>query len=234
MTDANRKFHLFERFSIGLFLLTAVVLAAVMSLTSGYNRHPDESNHFEAAKYYENHFLPPEIGDPSVLDSYSVWGVSYLNYHWIEYFLAGKFVSILTFFGSNELFAARFFNVFLFFSLSIFFLYRSRANSEILVIPSFMLITPQVWYVFSYINNDAFALFVSMLTAYLTAHRDSILHRFLAAGGPKQNLAGGIVFGALIGMLLIGKTNYFAFIIFAAGWLLYSFPIVRIAALRPA
>ncbi|MBI1997204.1 MAG: hypothetical protein HYS66_12140, partial [Deltaproteobacteria bacterium] len=126
--------------------------SAIMALTSGYNRHPDEYMHFEAAKYYIHHFFPPEIGDPSVANSYSYWGVSYLNYFWIEYFLAGKFAFLLSPFVSNELIAVRFFNVFLFFSLAVFFLYRSKADNDELIVPCFLLITPQVWYIFSYTN----------------------------------------------------------------------------------
>src|SRR5215510_12569381 len=97
--------------AIRICLLLAPVLASVMSLTSDYNRHPDEIHHVEATRYYVNHYLPPEIGDPSVRDSYSVWGVSYLNYHWIEYFLAGKFTLIFTTIIGDDLIAARLFNV---------------------------------------------------------------------------------------------------------------------------
>src|SRR5829696_4903192 len=81
---------------IRVCLILAPVVASVMSLTSDYNRHPDEIHHFEAVRYYTNHFLPPEIGDSEVQASYSVWGVSYLNHHWIEYLLAGKFTRIMT------------------------------------------------------------------------------------------------------------------------------------------
>src|SRR5215207_451741 len=91
-------------------LIAAPVIASVMSLTSDYNRHPDEIHHFEAVRYYTNHFLPPEIGDPEVRASYSVWGVSYLNHHWIEYLLAGKFMWIVTP-TVGYLTAARLFNV---------------------------------------------------------------------------------------------------------------------------
>src|SRR5687767_3807883 len=85
------------------FLLAAPILSATMAVISPYNAHPDELQHFEAAKYYKDHILPPEIGDPSVAASYSVWGISYLNYQWVEYFLAGKFMFVSSPFVLNDL-----------------------------------------------------------------------------------------------------------------------------------
>ncbi|MBA3769079.1 MAG: hypothetical protein H0X08_01000 [Blastocatellia bacterium] len=214
-------------------LLAAPVLAAAMALTADYNRHPDEIHHFEATRYYANHFLPPEIGDPNVRNSYSVYGVSYLNYHWIEYLLAGKFVFLLSPFVSDELLAARFFNVFLFAGLTVFFLYQSKTDDDALLVPAFLLVTPQVWYVFGYVNNDAFALFVAIITASEIARPRSLLNRFLQADKFSANLAGGLVFGLLIGLLLICKTNYYAFLVFVALWLSYESPAIKISQFKP-
>lgn len=200
-------------------LLLALALCATMTFTGDYNRHPDEVHHFLAAKYYTNHFTPPEIGDSSVRDSYSVYGVSYLNYHWAEYFLAGKFARLVSPIVADELVAVRLFNVFLFSLLIILFLYRSQNGNQEFVIPCFLLVTPQVWYVFSYANNDAFALFVSFIIAYQIAYKDSFLKRFLQT----ENLSGGVLFGLLVGLLLIAKTNFYTFLLFAGLWLAFNF-----------
>lgn len=215
-------------------LITAPILAAVMSLTSDYNRHPDEIHHFEAARYYVNHFLPPEIGDPSVRSSYSVWGVSYLNYHWIEYFLAGKFIVLASPFIGNEPLAARFFNILLFAGLAAFFTYRSKGDTDVLIIPALLLITPQVWYVFSYVNNDAFPLAVSFLLAFQAGHPESSLSRYLDPDDSSGRARAGIGVGLLLGLLLISKSNYYAFLIFLALWMLYKFPVLEINGGRPA
>ncbi|MBA3352934.1 MAG: hypothetical protein H0U23_11000 [Blastocatellia bacterium] len=222
----------FLRTSLRICLIVASVLASVMSLTSDYNRHPDEIHHFEAAQYYINAFLPPEIGDPAVRESYSVWGVSYLNYHWIEYFLAGKFMLLVSPLGVSELIAARFFNVVLFAGLAAFFIYRSREDDDILILAAALVVTPQIWYVFSYVNNDAFALAVSFVCALLVVDPKGTLHRFLISSKISDALPGGIGFGVLLGLLLISKTNYYAFLIFLALWMLYRYPIVRIASGR--
>ena len=214
-------------------LIAAPVIAAVMSVTSDYNRHPDEIHHFEAARYYVDHFLPPEIGDPDVRNSYSVWGVSYLNYHWIEYFLAGKFMLLATPLIGSEILAARLFNILLFAGLAGFFLYKSKDDEYALLIPSLLLITPQVWYVFSYVNNDAFPLAVSFLLVYQAAYPKSSLHRFLGRDEFRGFVRGGLGVGLLLGLMLISKTNYYAFLIFLGLWLLYKFPIVTISEARP-
>jgi hypothetical protein len=206
------------------FLIAAIILSALMALTSEFNHHPDEVHHLAAAEYYTNHFFPPEIGDPKVRDSYSGFGVSYLNYHWAEYFFAGKFMFLISPVVQNPLIAARFFNVFLFLILAIFFIYRSKKDKREFIIPCFLLITPQVWYVFSYINNDAFALFVSLIAAYQIAYPKSLLNKFLLAETFSANLSGGVWFGVLAGLLLVVKPNYWTFFIFIALWFLLEFP----------
>jgi hypothetical protein len=214
--------------ALKIFLVIVVALAALMSLKSDFNTHPDEVNHFLAAQYYTKHFFPPVIEDPAIRESYSVYGVSYLNYHWAEYLYAGKFAWLASPFFSELFRAARFSAVFLFATLAAFFFYRSRKeNAEEFVIACFLLVTPQIWYIFSYVNNDVFALFAAMLTAYQMASPKSLLHKFLQAENFSANSAGGIFFGILIGLLLIAKANYLAFLLFAALWLLYKFPVLR-------
>lgn len=206
-------------------LIAAVGMSALMALMNDYDRHPDESNHLSAVLYYTNHFLPPEIGDPAVRGSYSIWGVSYLNYHWVEYFLAGKFVWLISPLLSDPLTAARLFNVFLFAVLAALFLCRSRDDNSEFIVPSVLLMTPQIWYVFSYSNNDAFALFISFLIAYQIAYSKSWLNEFIRSDAFRSKLTGGIVFGVLAGILLICKPNYWVFLMFAMFWILLHFPL---------
>jgi hypothetical protein len=194
----------------------AFVLAALMALNSGFDRHPDELHHFLAARYYTHHFLPPEIGDPSVRETYSIWGVSYLNFQWIEYFIAGKFMLLVSTVIRDPATAARCFQLFLFATLGTFLALRSKHAVESTVLVAFLLVTPQVWYIFSYVNNDAFALVIAFLVAYEIAVNDTLLDRLLNG----KKLTGGLIFGLLMGILLICKTNYLSFILFAALWLL--------------
>jgi hypothetical protein len=194
----------------------AVSLIIAMSFVSEFNKSPDEIHHFYAVDYYTNHFFSPEYDNPEIRKSYSVFGVSYLNYHWFEYFTAGKFVAVLSIFTDNKLTSVRLFNAFLFALLA--FLFVRKSNEEI-GLGTFLLVSPQVWYIFSYANNDAFALFVSMILCYQIAFEKTIFNQFLQ----DKNLLGGIFFGILIGILLTLKTNYYTFLLFIGLWLLWKF-----------
>lgn len=208
-----------------LCLVTALFLVIAMSLYSAFDNHPDELHHFKAAQYYTRHFFPPEIGDPRVRDTYSVWGVSYLNYQWIEYFLAGKFMWLISPFGSDDTLSARFYQVFLLLLLAAFFVIKWRFDPAAAVMACFLLVSPQLWYVFSYVNNDAFALFVSVLLAYQMAGKNTLFRQFLDSGRVREGLLGGITFGLGAGILFTCKTNYWVFLGFAACWMLVTFPI---------
>lgn len=226
----KRRVRWFSEFSphpaLQLCLVIAVALSAAMAVKSDYNRHPDEVNHFEAVRYYaSSNFLPPKIGEPAVVDSYSPYGVSYLNYHWAEYFFAGKFLLIVSQVLDDQVKAARFFNVFLFAVLGVLFIYRSQSAREQFIIPLFLLITPQIWYLFSYVNNDAFALFISMLAVYQVAYPKSLLNKFFESSSVVDSSAGGIWFGCLAGLLLISKPNFWTFLVFIALWMLTEAPL---------
>lgn len=227
----NRAFLKFSEFSPNRFLkfafVIAILLSLAMALISDYNSHPDEIHHFLAAKYYKTNFLPPVIGDPAVRDTYSNYGVSYLNYHWIEYILAGKFALIISPLITNELIAVRLFNVFLFLILAIFFIYKSREDLQNLIFLCFFLISPQIWYIFGYINNDAFALFITIITAYQLGSEKSLFNKFVESSEFFSKLPGGILFGILVGLLLILKTNFFTFILFIFLWLVFNKPFTK-------
>lgn len=212
--------HAWVKYCFGVVLVLIVLMASI----SSYDHHPDEANHLSAALYYIHHFLPPEIGDPEVRNTYSVWGISYLNYHWVEYFLAGKFILLTSPLIGDPNLAARFFNVFLFVLLAVIFLYRSIEDIDNLIIPCFLLVTSQLWYIFSYCNNDAFALFVSVLLAYELSYKNSSLREFLSAEGNSAKAVGGIMAGLLFGLLIICKPNYWVFLLFSAAWLLVCIP----------
>ena len=194
-------------------LFVAIALAALISLIAEANRNPDEFHHLAAVHYYITHFFPPTIGDPEVRDAYSVWGTSYLDFQWLEYFLAGKFIWLFRSLAGSELLAARFFNVALFAGMVIFFAVRSRTDRNALIIPALFLITPQVWYIFGYFNNDAFALFVAALLGYQIVSPTSAANNYL--NNRRLFGYGAIWFGLLVGTLLICKSNYWIFLAFA-------------------
>ncbi len=53
----------------------------------------------------------------------------------------------------------------------------------------FIVISPQVWYVFSYFNNDAFPLFIAMILAMQVVDPESSLNRYLSGPTIRKNMS---------------------------------------------
>jgi hypothetical protein len=204
----------------GLVFIFALV--ATMAVISGYNLHPDEHSHILAVQYYLDYWLPPAIGDPVAKHTYSIWGHSYLNNWGVEYFLTGKLAWLLTDEMPQPLIAMRLFNVFLFLGLIVIILRRSRQHTIELIPLVVLLMTPQAWYIFSYVNDDAFALFLSLIIVSEITYPASPLNRFLKAPAFGQGMSGGLLFGLLLGLLLLSKENYYTFLVFIGLWLVYT------------
>ena len=195
-----------------------MVIFAFMSATAiGAFRgplHADEAIQMKAGRYYKNHWLPPEICDPAIADTYSVYGASRLEKLEIVYLLAGKFVKALQFAELNDLLKFRLFNIFLFFILSV--LSIRYADYRLLTLP--LLISPQIWYVFTYFNSEAFAMFILILASYQVFSTQSLMNQLLTEQNERRK--GGkvafqlIIIGLLFSLLLLIKTNFYIFIIF--------------------
>ena len=191
-------------------LLLAIVLSliVVMAVVSKRNAHPDEYVHLEASIYYQQHLLPPNIEDPEIEKSYSAYGISRLNNGEIYYLLAGKFSKLLEGVNVDRLLALRSFNILLF---GLIFIYTVKSVGARLVALPFLL-SPQVWYIFSYCVSDAFGLFLCFLTGCELVRKNSFLNRILDTqrSTPAVSM---LLFSSLLALLLLLKINYYPFII---------------------
>ena len=193
----------------GLFIITAGLCLTMALISSTAIRiHPDELDHISAARFYFHNWLPPAVADPRTLDSYSVYGMSYLNEWDIVYLLAGKFAMLIHPLLGNEVLELRLFNVGLFMTMTWIALIR---RNEILTFVV-LLTSSQIWYVFSYFNGDALPMFLSMLTAYeissnrsfFNTHSRHVISRFLPLG-------------IYLGLIILSKRTFWAFDLFALG-----------------
>jgi hypothetical protein len=200
-------------------LLAGSVLAGVMAVVSTIHTHPDERVHLEAIKYYADHWLPPSLDSPEIAGSFSDYGKSRLSTYEIFYPLAGYFTRLLAPLKSGDLFNARAFSVLQIVGLLLLVCLRSRFRYFALP----LIITPQVWYLYSYPNSDAFALTLSLVAAYQLAVPDSALNRFLSEERPRRFLISLILFGFLAGSLLLAKQNFWFFLLFLFFYLLWRF-----------
>ncbi len=204
--------HLFFRSLafVPVFAVFALALTFVMAAISGFNTHPDESVHVAAGVYYRDHTLPPRIADPAILHTYSPYGVSRLHSNEIYYPLAGKYLHFLNPFQLEPYLALRFFNVLLFLSLILYAF--GKADFRIFLLP--LLLSPQIWYIFSYFNSDAFSLFLCLLAAYQLAAPQSSLNALLRDEPSRAAWLAPVLLGLLFGLLLLQKQNFYFLYIF--------------------
>ena len=176
------------------------------------------NGHIKAAAYYIQNWLPPAVDDPRMVNSISVFGVSYLWQIEPIYFFAVKATQGLSCIVSDFYLRLRLFNALLF--LSLVLVVATQIKRSKWLVP-FLVVSPQVWYVFSYFNSDGFPLFIAILLAMQFIDPESSLNRFLSAPVLRQNVGGGILVGILIGLLISSKLNYLlyiAFLIFVGLW----------------
>jgi hypothetical protein len=202
---------------IAAMLFAATLLAFTMALVAAFNDRPelwrgppDEYSHRSAARFYLDHWLPPKVGEAASLDSYSRdYGFSYLNDSDLVYFFAGKFAALVSPVVSNNDVGFRLFNVLL---LGVLAGFCWRRPAAWLVFAP-LLVSPQIWYIFSYFNGDAFPLFLSMLIAYQLAEPGSLFNKYLDSPGVLRGFSGALLFGVLVALLALSKKNYYAFLV---------------------
>lgn len=195
-----------------LYLGTALGMILAMGIVSGTDVHPDEwGGHMKAAMYYIHRWLPAAADDPRIVASISAYGVSSLWQADPLYLFAAKASQLFSGIVSDFYVRLRLFNAFLFLSLFMIVVKQTREGKWL--VPLFV-ITPQLWYVFSYFNNDAFPWLIATLLAMQILDPKSSLHRFLSSPAVFHRPGGGILAGLLIGLLLAAKINYRLYVVF--------------------
>jgi hypothetical protein len=199
------------------FSIMAWTLSMVMATVSQFASHPDEALHNASANYYENHHLPPAVGDPSAFSTYSPsrYGVSYINLPGVDYFLTGKFTFFVKSISSAKgFYFNRCFNLFLFFLLCVMIWHSA---DRLIFFP--IIITPQIWYVASYANNDFFPLFIMLVLCSEFLSDRSFYNRAL---NKELHLIYILPAGVLLGILSISKSNYLGFVLFSVCCLIWN------------
>ncbi len=196
-----------------LQLALSAALVVLMAARSPIDAHPDETLHLDAGRYFIDHWLPPPVGAPDAAQSYSKYGRSYVDEGDIVYWMFGTAAAIGRTVGAAPAPAMRWFQVSLYCGLVAWTTVRARRFAPAL---AFLVLTPQVWYVFSYINGDAlpFALFTVILMEL--AWPDSAVRSFLSGAGPRPT-TGVFAVGVLLGLLVLSKLNYMVGVAFVAG-----------------
>lgn len=188
--------------TVAMVFAAGLILAMIVVSAEKSRVHPDELSHVAAYQYYVNHLLPPAVDDPATIPSTSVWGFSYLFELDVVYDIAARATGQIRAWTLDEVLAGRLFQFGLWCILCVLVLCR-RYWATILCVT---LVTPQVWYVFSYFNADAFALFLSLIAAGLVADESGGLHDFVRNGNFRRP---ALWIAALcIGLILVSKRDY--------------------------
>lgn len=209
-------------------LLVAVMLSLIMAVISlhywihpnGVTRmfvHPDEEVHVAAVKHFQDHLLPPAIDDPAIRDSYSVYGYSRLGSYELYYPVAGYLTRLLAPLRNSYMWDARLVTV-LCLALIAWLAWRQVAFRPF-ALP--LLLSPQIWYLYSYTNSDGFALMLAILAAYQAAYPGSTLNRLLTEPRPAGFWFHAAWLGLLAGALLLSKQNFYLFLLFLGLYFLW-------------
>ena len=203
-----------------LAAIFATVLAQIvaMALISKYNVHPDEQSHVTVADYYLHWWLPPPAGDPRILPSLSAYGFSYHYNPTLAYFLAGRTVAPIQELIRNPFRAFRLWNAALFAALIAVALRLKDPRFALLL----LLCPAQMWYLFSYFNDDAMALALSLLCVWQVAFPEAAGARFLAADDWRTGRWGAFALALMLALLWLSKKNYHAFLAFLGVYALWT------------
>jgi len=185
-------------------LAVVLIMVVIMAVISRKNVHPDEFVHVAAVEYYKSNWQPPKIFDEEVRNTYSPYGVSRLNGDEIYYLIAGKFAFAFERMFQNPFTACRMFNVLLLLGIILYLVQLPQAR--VMALP--LLISPQIWYLYSYCNSDAFALTIIFFTSCQVVLPDSMLRRYFEQSAMPGWLIHGLTVGVLLACLLLLKKNF--------------------------
>lgn len=182
-------------------IVVAMVISLAIAILTPFGMHPDEVVHLGGFQYFEGRFFPPAIGSNDVV--YSAYGQSRVFSRELVYIIYGNLANSIEFLTGIQAtyLTYRLFNVGLFL-ITLVILFFTDIRKPILPLFGFILVgIPQVVYVYSYANSDAWAISFSIFT-------------FLVAvdlwDKPVQDwkLRNFLLLGSLTGFVFVSKTNF--------------------------
>jgi hypothetical protein len=208
--------RLFRSFPVGAWrhavLAAALGAATLLAWVTPVGEPPDELDHLDTVHYFQNHAWPPPLGADEVV--YTAYGTSRaFNGEW-SYWLLGRLsaaaASIVP--AATEPFALRLWSVAALAALLAPLLYWPSALFRLDLVAVFLVTVPQLLYVCSYVNGDAWTIAAA---TWLLRVGLAIFER------PEESL--GVRFGVAVGLCLGTKPNAwvvvpFAFAAAVSGW----------------
>ncbi len=188
-------------------ILAAVLLCAYTGLRSPFWLNPDEYEVKAAVGYYFTGLMPPDIRSDAIAGSFSVYGTS-RHFEWnLFYLYAGKLGRYFT----DPALQIRLLGLLLFALMAGIIIRNMRRNPAYLFL---LLLTPQVWYLFSYATSDGLDFFVSFLAVYELIEEESMLNRLLREPYARRHLLYYALLSLLYVHLMWAKISFYPMLVF--------------------
>jgi len=202
-----KKFKLIFISILSLWLLWVTLWAWVLP----FNMAPDECLHLETAKFFQTEKRLPVAGSEEItfIERDSCMGATYISTPFLNYIVASVFINNKGLVNiERDYLAARFSSIF-FGAIFVIFLYlflsKFFAKNRLVAISSFIsiLLIPQVTYIFSYLNHEAYSLAASSFLLFV-----SLNFYNLSQEGIKKT-RNFLFLGLAISLQLFTKSNFY-------------------------
>lgn len=188
-------------------IVGAVCLCVYMGTRSPFWLNPDEYEVRSAVRYYTTHWMPPDLRSDEISDAFAVYGTSRHSEWNTFYFWAGK----LGQFFSDAALQSRWLNMSLLAIMAGIVIKNCRKQFALLFV---LLLTPQLWYLFSYTTSDGLDFFWGFLAVYELMKEDSLLNRLLREPISKKKLPGYFLISLLFVNLFWAKISFYSVLLF--------------------
>ena len=185
----------------------AVFLCIYLANRSPFWLNPDEADAKRICGYYFENWMPPDIRSDSIADLFSIYGTVRLAEFNTFYFLTGKIGQWF----SDAAVQCRIVNMILFTTMAAIIVRNCKKYFALLAI---LLLTPQIWYIFSYCTSDALDFFVAFLSIYELIKEDSLLNRLLREPLSAKRLPGYTLISLLFVHLFWAKLTFYPVLMF--------------------
>lgn len=192
-------------YAAGIF--GAVLLCVYLANRSPFWFNPDEYEAKAVSNYYFSHWMPPDIRSDSIADTFAVYGTTRHSEFNTFYFWTGK----LGQWFSDTAVQCRILNMILFTVMSAIVIKNCRKYFALLFA---LLLTPQLWYIFSYSTSDAMDFFVGFLCIYQLIKEDSLLNRLLKEPLSGKKIPGYLLISLLFVHLFWAKITFYPVLFF--------------------
>ena len=189
-------------------MIGAVLLCFYIGSRSPFWLNPDEYEVRAAVRYYKTNWLPPDLRSDEIADAFAVYGTSRHSEFNTFYFWAGK---IGQFFKDAAL-QSRWLNMGLLAAMAAIVVRYCKKYFALLFV---LLLTPQLWFIYSYTTSDALDFFWGFLCIFQLIKEDSTLNQILEGKFSKKQIPGYLLLSLLFVNMFWAKVSFYPILLFA-------------------